>query len=75
VRNLNSAARSSKGTHLWFCKIIVNKLSKRKKKKKKTEKKKKKKKERKKKKRKEKKKSALQPLFESLFILTDISAD
>jgi len=77
VRNLNSAARSSKGTHLWFCKIIVNKLSKRKKKKKKKneKKKKKKKKERKKKKRKEKKKSALQPLFESLFILTDISAD
>jgi threonine/homoserine/homoserine lactone efflux protein len=55
VRNLNSAARSSKGTHLWFCKIIVNKLSKRKKKKKKTEKKKKKKKKKKRKKENKKK--------------------
>jgi threonine/homoserine/homoserine lactone efflux protein len=58
VRNLNSAARSSKGTHLWFCKIIVNKLSKRKKKKKKNGKKKKKKKN-KERRRKEKKRKSL----------------
>jgi hypothetical protein len=55
---LNSAARSSKGTHFWFCRITLNKLKNRREK------------------RKEKKDiSAPQPLFKSLFNLTDISVD